>query len=238
MIILCLYRQRQDSLVDFLEVDLHCDRLLLFLAFVLVRVLSALRAFAGGCRARFALLFLTGLLLIALRSERRGQVFGQDRDVDAARHRTVHHGHIATGGREAHIGAGGEVEVLAVGIELRESRVAHAVGHLPAFPILQGIDEHGVQVVVKLLGVSEPSAVRGPGRLQSLARQVRVQVHMHWRGVVQVHVPEVQALVRVSDLLAVRRPCGRIEERWRFTKVNLSHLADATLVAEVQGVFA
>ncbi len=222
----------QNALVDLLEIDLDLDRLLrllLVLAFVLLPLVLVRRP-------RPFLLGLLPLLLVALRGEGRRQVLLQHDDVDRARHRAVKAGHVAAGG-EADVGAGGEVEVLAVWIEGGEEGVAHPVRHLGGLAGLDGGDEQGVEVAGQLLGVGQPLAVGRPDLVEGRLVE-KVGVHLQGRPPGQVHVPEIEAFVRVGDLLGVGRPGGRIEERGRAPESDLLHLAQAVLVANVQRILA
>ena len=61
---------------------------------------------------------------------------------------------------------------------------------------------------------------------------------MHGFAVGEIHIPEVQAFVGISDLLTVRTPDRVIEEGWRTAKVDLLRLTLSIRVAEVQRILA
>ena len=67
---------------------------------------------------------------------------------------------------------------------------------------------------------------------------VAVGRHLHRRTPVHVEVPQVQPFVRVSNLLAVRRPQGCVEIRRRIAQNDLLHRLRARLIGHVQGILA
>ena len=96
------------------------------------------------------------------------------------------------------------------------------------------VQEDGSQVVVQAAGVGDPAAVRGPHRLDASRRViVGVGVHQHGLAAVEIHDPEVQALVGVGDPLAVRRPGDAVVER-RAAQGQGPRFAEAVLIGDDQ----
>ena len=89
---------------------------------------------SAGLSAGLSGLLLRHLLFVALGRERRRVGLLQHRHVDAAGGEQREGRHVEAGVGRADVGAGGEVEVLAVGVEHGVARVAQAVGDLVAFP--------------------------------------------------------------------------------------------------------
>ena len=77
--------------------------------------------------------------------------------------------------RRSGIGAGGEVEILAVPVEDRIARVAQAVGQLRALAVGERVHEDRAQVVLEPLGVGQPLAVGRPDR-HALGRRVQIAI--------------------------------------------------------------
>src|ERR1700737_2023115 len=92
----------------------------------------------------------------------------------------------------------------------------------------------------KLFGISDPLIVRSPGLAELRCAEAAevVSVHQLRGGVVQVDVPQVQSLVGLCNLLAVRRPRGAVKERWWITQVDVPDLAQTILAADFQFVFS
>ena len=139
--------------------------------------------------------------------------------------------------RQPKISARREVKILAILVKHRIERVAHTIGDLIDLALFHGIDIDGVQVTGKLLGIRDPLAVRRPV-LVELWPFVVIGIHELRRASGHVHVPQVQPLIAVRDLLAVGGPHRRIVERWRLTQLNMPHLAESVLLAQLKLVFA
>ena len=184
-------RQGQDPLSDAVEVDLHGSRLVLLILILVVLAVLPL------------------LLLVALGGQGRRQLLVQHGHVHAARDRPLEARQVEPSGGGADVRAGREVEVLAPLVEGPVARVAQAVRDLAAFAGLRRVEEDGPQVVAQVPAIGDPAAVGRPGDLERTeGRLVAIVVDPHGLALLDVDVPEVQALVGVGDLRAVRRPLG------------------------------
>src|SRR5689334_7537399 len=93
-------------------------------------------------------------------------------------------------------------------------------------------------MIFQKLVVSQPLAVGGPVQREAEGRIIKgICVYLYGRSLVDIDIPDVQPLIRVSDLLAVRRPCGTIEKRGRISQIDFLYLRDARLIFQVKGVF-
>ena len=96
-----------------------------------------------------------------------------------------------------------------------------------------------MEIIVKLLRVGDPLAVGRPDGVKLVVRPgVGVGIHAHGSLFVEVHVPDIQTLVGIGNLLAVGGPDGRVVERRRVAQADFSHLAQAVLVADVELILA
>ena len=120
-------RQRDDALLQLVEIDAHrLGRSLRDAAAAPAPAVAAAAAAAAirrGTRRAF---------LIALRRQRRRDVVGQHRQVDAAGDLVLVAAHVEPAGGGRVVGAGREIQILPVAVEHRTPRVAHAVGDLHA----------------------------------------------------------------------------------------------------------
>jgi hypothetical protein len=127
------HRQRQNALADALQIHLHLHlvRALVFVLILVVLlgvvvflgVLGVVFLRVGVVLLRFVFLGVRLLLLVALRLERRGFGLGQHHGVDAGRYRPRKALNVRLHGR-ARVGAGDEIEILAVLVEGRAFGVA------------------------------------------------------------------------------------------------------------------
>ena len=211
----------------------------LCLSFVFVLVVGLVFCFVFVL-VLIGLLFVLGLLFVAFGRQWRLLVLAKHRNVDAARDAMLVARHVETRGRQRDIGRSSEVEILAVLIPYRIEGVAHAVGDLERFALLEGVDEDRMQSAGKLTDVRDPLVVGRPGLADGVGREgpVIVGVDEFRRGIVEVEVPQLQALIDVGDLLAVRRPSWRVEERWWIAEIDATDIAKSILVANGQFVFA
>lgn len=67
---------------------------------------------------------------------------------------------------------------------------------------------------------------------------VVINVNFYRSGFVYIHIPEVQALIRVGYVLAVGRPRGAVEKRWRIAEIDLANITQSILRAQVKRVLA
>ena len=96
-----------------------------------------------------------------------------------------------------------------------------------------------MEVIIQLLRVSDPAAVGRPSGVELVVgTRVSVRIHAHGSLLVDVHKPDIQALVGISDLLAVRRPDGRIVKSGRVAEADFSDFPQAALGADVEFVLA
>ena len=104
--------------------------------------------------------------------------------------------------------------------------------------IFDAIHKYGAQRTIQLASVSEPTTVGRPIGIEPVAwaTVVRIRIHVDRLSRLDVHVPQVQALVAVCDFLAIGRPGRQIEKRRRTTEADLLHFAQAILRAQVQRV--
>src|SRR5271165_5021696 len=124
--------------------------------------------------------------------------------------------HVEPESGEPRIRRSREVEILSVLVEAGIEHVAHAVGDLRRFPLLEGIYKQSMQSAGELLGVSGPLAVGRPGLAERGGEAAEiVGVDQLGRGVVKIDVPQLQPLVAVCNLLAIGRPRRSVEKRWR-----------------------
>ncbi len=212
-------RQCERASSDAVEIDGDLQRFL-FLLFVL------------GCGGRSFF-----LLLVAFRSERRGQILAQHQHVYRAADGTVEAPHGAFHHR-TDVDARGEEQVLAAGVEDRIAREAHAVGGLMHLAGFQRIQVHRAHMAGQELGVDQPAAIGRPLRRgHRIGRLEHVFVDFHRRLLFQIDVPVAQRLVDVGDLLRIRRPLHPAIER-RCAQIELAHLARAVVRTHVQFVIA
>ena len=113
---------------------------------------------------------------------------------------------------KAHIRAYGKKQRFPALIEHGIPRVTDSVRDLRFLPGFHRVHEDRAQMIREQLGVRQPFAVRRPcftepGRGIIIA----VRRHLDGRTFFHVHVPQVQPLVRVRNLLAVRRPQGSVK---------------------------
>ncbi len=87
------------------------------------------------------------------------------------------------------------------------------------------------------LGVGDPAIVGRPRRIEALGIVI-IGIHFHWGRFVQIHVPEIEPLIGVSDILAIRRPGQTVEVGRRSSEIDFAHFTQAVLGAQVQRVFA
>ena len=233
-VVLGRHRQRQDALVDVLEIDARrprhyrsgrCDRHhrhgLLFDLWPLGRGLRR------GC-----------VLLIALRREGGFLLGRQDDEVDIARRGPIQRRH-ERAARRADVRGRGEVEVLPRAVELRGRGIAHAVGDTVRLAGGQRVEVDREEMAVHLLGEAEPLAVRRPGgRLDFRVVEILVGVDLRRLAGRDIRHPPVELLVGVGDLLAIRRPRGAVEERRSVAGLDLLRRALAVLRLDVEHVFA
>src|SRR5262249_10204704 len=125
------YRQRKDALADALEIYSDLRRLFL-LTWLSGSGLPGICLLLPLSRSPPLPLFLliSDLLFVAFSRERRRLALLQYDDVNAARRLMREGGHIQPAGGRAGVGAGGEVQVFAVLVEVGEARVAERVGAL------------------------------------------------------------------------------------------------------------
>ena len=215
--------QGQNALADAFEVDpnrLHLrfpglillPRLFLrLLAVLLIGVLILLLYLALRVLIlRVLALVSLCLLLIALRSQRRGQVIAQHGRIDVARGHTVDAGEVRPAQTAADVGARSEVEILAAAIEHRVDDVAETVGDLRRFSRVNGIDEDRVDQIRQVAGVGDPAAVGRPPRLEhGVGETDRIGVDFDAHARRDVDVPEGQPPVGVRHLRAANFPLRR-----------------------------
>ena len=248
--------QRQNTLADILEVNLHLRNLFGFLVFLVRGCLLA--AMVGllhsGFAARFALAFRFAFIrvreglcggfvgcdffFVALRRQRRLSILLQDHHVRAARDRNLVCTH-AAGDCRSVVGAGKEVEILPVPVEGAGSSVAQAVRNLMRGLIFPAVDKHGTQRAIELTRVGDPAAVRRPHWIEPRPGPliVGIGVDMDRFAGLDVQIPEIQPLVAVHNHLAVGRPGRRVVKRRRIAELDFLHLTKAILLAHVQCVF-
>ena len=223
-------RQRHDALIQTVEID---DGL----GFLLLRRGRLRGRLGDDClnRSRRRL----DRLVVALRRDRRRFALLQHRNVHVAAHGMLVAGHVETLRGQARVRAGGEVQILAARIELRITRIAHAVGDLPATPFLERIHLDRMQIIGQDVGIGQPAAIRRPRRAEiGLAEAlVRGGGDLHRRGMVEVEVPEVEALVRIRDLLAIGRPQRTVEER-RLAQGDRAGRFETFLIADEELILA
>ena len=212
-------RQRHDPLRHVRQVDAHR--------------LWRRRLFRGRCFWRRRLLF------VALGRHGRGNVRRQHERVDAARDLVLVARHVEQVRPRTVVGARREVQVLAVAIERGISRVAQPIGHLRALPRVKRIQEYAAQMIRQIFGIREPFAVRRPRRIQCVRWIfIAVRIDSDRRTLVDIHVPEVEALIGVRNLLTIRRPPRIVEIGRRIPKIDLLHRAESRLAGEMERVFS
>ena len=182
---------------------------------------------------------LSAFFLIALRRNRRRQVLAQDDDIHTSRDRAVLAGHVQPAGGESGVGAGGEIKIFDILVEYRKAGIAHAVCDLMGLGLFQRVNENGVQVALQLFRVSQPAAVRRPGRIERVKRIV-ICARIHAEGLARtdIQIPDVVPLVRVGDLLRVGRPHRGVVEGRRIAEGEFLRLGQGALIAQVQLIFA
>src|SRR5262249_39628949 len=112
--------------------------------------------------------------------------------------------HIEPEDTRADVRARREVELFAVLVENRMACVTQAIGDLLSPGFFERIDEDGAVPGLERLRVHDPPAV---GRPVEVARETAANaVDLYGHPLIDIHVPEVEALVSVCDLLAVGRP--------------------------------
>ena len=72
----------------------------------------------------------------------------------------------------------------------------------------------------------------------ALRHFVGFRVHFDRSLFIEIDVPNVQALVGVSNFFAIWRPLRRIEEGWRIAEIEFTNIAHTVLIADVEFVFA
>ena len=122
--------------------------------------------------------------------------------------------HIKSGRREPGVGRSREVKVFPVFVEGGILRVAHAISDLKSLALIERIYKHRMQAARQLPGVRDPFTIRSPG-LAELRRgeaPVVIGIDKFRSRIGEIHIPQIQSLIRISYLLAVGRPRGSIEK--------------------------
>src|SRR5688572_22197316 len=109
--------------------------------------------------------------------------------------------HVKPGELWTDVGARHEIEVLAILVEGCRTRITQTVSHLPALRFLQRINEDRAVPRLDRFGVSDPAAIRRPTRIE--AEAALGSVNLDRRTFIQIHIPEVEPLVREGNLFAV-----------------------------------
>src|ERR1043165_177570 len=196
--------------MEVLEVYLHGDRFRL----VLVVELSLARS--------------RTLLLIAFRGKRRGKCLVQDHDVQAAADGIIEVRHLNAADGRADVGAGGEVQVFTAPVKRWKTGIAHTISDLPRILLGERVEEDRVEVVLEVLRVCQPLAVRRPRKID-VTRVVGLGIDERVFAGRQVQKPKVAAHVAVSDLLAIGGPGGTVVVRRSLAKGELLRLTLSTL---------
>ena len=148
-------------------------------------------------------LIVSGFLLIAFGSERRGLSFIEDGEIDGTGGGVLD-GVDIEAEAFAGVGAGREVEILAVLIEDRVDCVAHAVGDLGGFGVGERVEMDGAELIRQHFGVGQPLAVGRPGAGDVAgAHLVGVLVHLDLLFGGEIDIPEAGEAVDQGDFLAV-----------------------------------
>ena len=161
-------RQREDALIDLVEVDAHERRRRR-------GGTGALLNLAGGGRLGRLVGFLLllrrdrpglGLVrctfLVALRRDRGRRVLAEDHYIGGTVYRAAQARHVQPAGAAADAGRCSEIKIFAAVIEARGRNIAKAVGDLHRLACFDAIDKGRMKVIGQLLGIGNPAAVGGP----------------------------------------------------------------------------
>ena len=207
----------QDALVQAGEVDLHRGG---FGGVGLVLVLAVVLHDRG--------------LVIALGRQRRGRRRVQHRQVDGVVQGPVEGAHVQPAHVQAVVGAGQEVEVLAVAVPGRRVAVGQAVGDLGGLAVGQRLDEDRVELVGQPPAVGDPLRVGRPRRVdQPLGMGEALVVDQPGLARFDVHHPQVAVGIAEGQVLRVggpQRACSRRSDppgRWSAAPVRTGRRSPA-----------
>src|SRR5581483_6979810 len=113
----------------------------------------------------------------------------------------------------ARVGRGEEVQVLAVAIEDRFAHFAQTVGDGERFVLIGRVDVDRLDVGRGVQGVRQPFRIGRPGGRQRVDRGVQVLAgDLLRRSALQIGDVDAVRVVDIRNLLAIRRPHGRLVE--------------------------
>ncbi len=143
-------RKRENALLELVEIDAHgLGRGFRSGVGAARAAASTSTASAARCRGAIGRSFAGRFFFVALGRERRGEIVWQNDEINVAGDFVLIAGHIETARGGAVVGAGREIEILAVAIEGGMAGVAEAVGDLMRLTVVERIDEDGVEAIGK-----------------------------------------------------------------------------------------